>query len=169
LEQNADRILTSDGWSSDGDVYLVDLDAYADAVARTWTRTFLADDGRTTITTLAPRPHIPPGATCRAVVGRDEDSTPDDAECYDPEDIAAWRRDEWSYAFYTVVVTLADGTEGGATLGGCELGDYWPGSTEAQIWDTMGPGSDLIGEAVATAMANTPDVSAVLATPLLEV
>lgn len=64
----------------------------------------------------------------------DTDSTPYDADCYDKEDIDAWKNDEWRYV--TVVVTATkEGVElGEAVLGGCEDG-YSPGWSTAAAPD----------------------------------
>ena len=77
------------------------------------------------------------GVTVTYEIWRDTDSTPEDAECYDPEDIAAWNKDEWHY--YGVTVTATMGTfEAEESLGGIDAGDYWespanPLDTEQQV------------------------------------
>lgn len=68
---------------------------------------------------------------------RDYDNTPEDAECYDAEDIAAWKKDEWHYYGVTVTATLGRFSVQ-EILGGIDAGDYWesaanPLDTEAQI------------------------------------
>lgn len=50
----------------------------------------------------------------------DHDSRPQDADCYSPEDILAWQRDEWRYV--TVTVTLRDHPGIDDSLSGVEWG-----------------------------------------------
>lgn len=58
------------------------------------------------------------GRTVTLTVEPDDDTTPMDADCYDADDIAAWRADDWRY----VVVTV-EGPDGAtASLGGVEYG-----------------------------------------------
>lgn len=49
----------------------------------------------------------------------DHDSRPFDADCYSPEDIEAWRRDEWSYVG-VIVTDSATGAD--ASVWGVEYG-----------------------------------------------
>jgi hypothetical protein len=61
---------------------------------------------------------------------RDNDATPFDADCYTPEDIQAWRNDEWHYVGVVVDVLFRGVVIGNASLwgigtgggnGGCEI------------------------------------------------
>jgi hypothetical protein len=70
-------------------------------------------------------------------IWRDYDGSPEDEEGYDPEDVAAWKADEWHYYGVTVTATLGrfNVTE---SLGGIDAGDYWesparPLDTEQQV------------------------------------
>ena len=78
---------------------------------------------------------VPDGYRLTLTVHDDTDSRPDDTECMDPEDIEAWREDRWRYVGIEVAVVDDDGTElASDAVWGFELGDYWPMSTDAQIW-----------------------------------
>ncbi|MEV4454454.1 hypothetical protein [Microbispora sp. NPDC049633] len=81
------------------------------------------------------------GITYRVDVYPDTDATPNDADCYSPADIAAWRRDDWH--FVGVVVTpIVNGVEIGgadASLWGLQYG--WAPSWRRYI-DT----DELVGE-----------------------
>lgn len=69
-----------------------------------------------------------------------------DDDCYSPEDVDAWCGDLWEYRTVTVTATDADGDEfASESLGGVEVGDYWPGTEPAQIWHAI---PDLIREAL---------------------
>jgi hypothetical protein len=77
------------------------------------------------------------GVTLTYELWRDLDNSPEDAECYDPPDIAAWAKDEWHYYGVTVTATLG-GFSVQEILGGIDAGDYWespanPLDTEQQI------------------------------------
>ena len=75
---------------------------------------------------------VPDGYRLTLAVHDDTDSTPDDA---DPADIEAWREDRWRYVGIEVAVVDDDGTElASDAVWGFELGEYWPMSTDAQIW-----------------------------------
>jgi hypothetical protein len=124
-------------------------------------------------TTGAPIVHpviLPPGATARAYVYRDDDheSPADELEseggCYTVADVEAWRADLWQYVGVAVVVTLANGDTGQAALWGTEQGDYWPGSDESDIWHTI---ADVTSEAIADALATTRNVSTAVSEALL--
>jgi len=58
-------------------------------------------------------------------VGRDEDRTIEDEECYGPEDVEAFWDDAWG--FFNVDVTYKDkyGRTGSSSLGGIDAGDHW--------------------------------------------
>jgi hypothetical protein len=78
---------------------------------------------------------VPDGYRLTLTVHDDTDSRPDDVECFDPADIEAWREDRWRYVGIEVAVVDDDGTDlASYAVWGFELGDYWPMSTEAQIW-----------------------------------
>ena len=78
---------------------------------------------------------VPDGYRLTLTVHDDTDSRPDDVECFDPEDIEAWREDRWRYVGIEVAVVDDDGEElASYAVWGFELGDYWPMSTDAQIW-----------------------------------
>lgn len=77
------------------------------------------------------------GVTLTYEIWRDYDSSPEDAECYDPEDIAAWKKDEWHYYGVTVTATLGRFSHE-EILGGIDAGDHWespayPLDTESQV------------------------------------
>lgn len=77
------------------------------------------------------------GVTVTYEICRDYDGTPEDAECYDPEDITAWRRDDWHYYGFTVTATLGRFSVE-ESLWGIEAGGYWespasPLDTEEQV------------------------------------
>lgn len=156
-----------DGWSDPAAPYgMRELEAVYDVDAAALERhTRLRYVGATGVDNLTrveigdPRLTLPPGATVRLYVYHDGDSTPDDADCYSPEDVQAWRDDAWHYVGTSAVVTLADGTTGEAAVWGMETGDYWPGTDEADVWE---PVEELIGEALAAALEAAPDVSAVI-------
>ena len=75
---------------------------------------------------------VPDGYRLTLTVHDDPDSRPDDV---DPADIEAWREDRWRYVGIEVAVVDDDGTElASDAVWGFELGDYWPMSTDAQIW-----------------------------------
>ena len=75
---------------------------------------------------------VPDGYRLTLTVHDDTISRPDDV---DPADIEAWREDRWRYVGIEVAVVDDDGAElGSGAVWGFELGDYWPMSTDAQIW-----------------------------------
>lgn len=110
-----------------------------------------------------PLPSFPPGATATVEVTRDDDAGIDDAECWAVEDVEAWRADRWAFNVLRVTVRLQNGDRGIAALGGVALGDYWPGSFEAQMSATV---AEMLTEALDDALGRTSDVSAALAVPL---
>lgn len=66
------------------------------------------------------------GFAIEAVIVPDLDANPDEADCYDEADKAAWRRDEWSYVG-TIVTASQHGVElGSSSLWGSEYG-FSPG------------------------------------------
>lgn len=80
------------------------------------------------------------GVTLTYEIWRDYDGSPEDAECYAPEDIAAWKKDAWHYYGVTVTASLGRFTAE-ESLGGIDAGDYWenaarPLDTEQQIMST---------------------------------
>ena len=78
---------------------------------------------------------VPDGYRLTLTVHDDTHTTPGDFDCYDPDDIEAWREDRWRYVGIEVAVVDDDGAElGSDAVWGFELGDYWPMSTDAQIW-----------------------------------
>lgn len=75
---------------------------------------------------------VPDGYSLTLTVHDDTNSRPDDV---DPADIEAWREDRWRYVGIEVAVVDDDGIElAFCAVWGFELGDYWPMSTDAQIW-----------------------------------
>lgn len=68
------------------------------------------------------------GITYRVDLDPDTDSTPDDAECYSPSDIKAYRDDLWSYVGVTVTPLVA-GAGASAATWGVEYG-VMPAETE---------------------------------------
>jgi hypothetical protein len=104
------------------------------------------------------------GLTYRIALYHDIDASPLDAECYDEDDIEAWRDERWHY--YGVVVKLTgQAGEGEASLWGVEIGDYWPGSEEAQVWLAI-VDNEMLDEARADLLRTTSDVSAELGSVL---
>jgi hypothetical protein len=91
---------------------------------------------------------LPTDARATITVRRDDDGDPREYECYSPDDVEAWQADEWSYSLIEATVTLPDGREGIATLGGVETGAYWGVSLEAAILHTV---ASLISEALTDA------------------
>ena len=96
---------------------------------------------------------LPPGATVLVWTSHDDDSTPHDAECYSPDDIAAWERGAWAYVAVGVRVTLSDGTERSDYLSGVEVGNYFPGDVATQVWETI---VDMITETLSHVLATSP-------------
>lgn len=96
---------------------------------------------------------VPDGHVVRLYVYHDADGKPADYECYSDEDIAAWKRDEWTYVGVSVVVMRPDGATGESALWGIEQGDYWPGSDESDIWHAV---PDLIDEALGELAVEPP-------------
>jgi hypothetical protein len=62
------------------------------------------------------------GFEIRAAMVPDTDSTPDDADCYDESDKAAWRNGEWGYVGIIVSAWRAGVELGEASLWGTEYG-----------------------------------------------
>lgn len=62
------------------------------------------------------------GFDIKAVMLADYDSTPDDADCYSDEDIAAWKRDEWRYVGIEVIASRAGVELGTDSIWGTEYG-----------------------------------------------
>lgn len=136
-------------WSLDGRALTrVTSDPRTDALAGTVHDT----DGNRVLSRVV----VPDLATVYVVAQHDPDANPDDADCYDVDDVDAWKRDEWHYMYVTAHVQLVDGRRGTAGVGGVELGQYWPGSDAAQVWHVV-PGvvADAIADAEHTP-AHTP-------------
>ena len=75
---------------------------------------------------------VPDGYRLALTVHDDTASRPDDVFS---EDVKAWREDRWRYVGIEVAVVDDDGIElASDAVWGFELGDYWPMSTDAQIW-----------------------------------
>jgi hypothetical protein len=62
------------------------------------------------------------GFDLAATLEPDHDSTPYDAECYDAQDIEAWRAGDWSYVGTVVTASKAGIELGSASLWGSESG-----------------------------------------------
>lgn len=58
------------------------------------------------------------GRTVTLTIAPDDDTTPMDADCYDADDIAAWRAGDWQY----VVVTVTAVDDAVSSMGGVEYG-----------------------------------------------
>lgn len=86
--------------------------------------------------------------TVRAYLEYDNDTRPDDSDCYSEADIAAWQEDEWQYVTLFVEVLHDDKVLGTACIGGMEYG--LNGNYE-YAWSTDYYLPDLIDEAVAEA------------------
>lgn len=70
------------------------------------------------------------GLTVRAYTVADEDSLPEDSECYTPTQLAAWSQGEWRYVGVVVTVTGAHGFEWGrCSLFSVECG-WWTDTNE---------------------------------------
>lgn len=66
---------------------------------------------------------FPADWTVTASTEADIDSDPYDADCYSPQDIAAWKADEWQYVGLIVTVADEDGHEwGSASIWGVDDG-----------------------------------------------
>ena len=91
---------------------------------------------------------LPDGVALTLAMIREDDSDPEDSDCYSDEDIAAWRNDEWEYVGIIVTATLADGRTGEGSLWGVDVGGYYPGTELSQAWDAV---TDAIAEAVCDA------------------
>lgn len=91
---------------------------------------------------------LPTDARATVTVRPDDDASPYDADCYSPDDIAAWRSDAWRYVSVEAYVSLPDGRADYATLGGVEVGEHWGMSWEAAILHTI---PSLVSEALAGA------------------
>lgn len=87
---------------------------------------------------------LPAGSRARIEVLPDDRGW-EDEECYDEGDYAAWLRDEWHFRGVVATVTLADGREGEASVWGVDVGPYWIGVEESQIWHVL---PDLLAEAL---------------------
>jgi hypothetical protein len=64
------------------------------------------------------------GVSLTYEIRRDYDGSPEDAECYGPEDITAWKADQWHYYGVTVTATMGTFTAEDS-IWGIEGGDYW--------------------------------------------
>lgn len=73
----------------------------------------------------------------------DEDCTPDEVStAYSPEDVQAWRNDDWSYVS-TIITASKNGVElGSSSLGGSEYGSL-PG-VEDFVNPLKGDGDDFV-------------------------
>lgn len=71
---------------------------------------------------------LPEGWEVALIIRPDEESTPYDADCYSPDQIEAWKSDQWEYVLLTVVVRDYFGGERGYdSLGAVEHGDLGEG------------------------------------------
>lgn len=98
------------------------------------------------------------GFQIRVYLEYDHDSRPEHSECYSPEDIKAWDRNEWFYAGAVVEASLLGIVLGTASLGGMEYGESpgWEGEDLNPLDGdgeqfVNGYGPDLINEAIAQA------------------
>ena len=91
------------------------------------------------------------GFTVTARIVHDESTRPEDFDCYDDTNVAAWRDDEWFYCGVCIQVS-----RGGVDLTGPYGAALWgveanfPGSNNAYLTDIA---TDLIPEAIADARA----------------
>lgn len=98
------------------------------------------------------------GFNVRAYIEYDEDTKPEHSECYSPEDIKAWDRNEWFFVETVIEASLLGIVLGTAYLGGSEYGESpgW-GGKDLNPLDGEGDqfvngcGPDLINEAIAQA------------------
>lgn len=84
--------------------------------------------------------------TIRATLHHDGDTRPDDFECYSPEIIRAWRRDEWFYVGVVLSIHLDDATldDHAAALWGVEC-NFPGGDGNAYLSEIA---DDLLSEAI---------------------
>lgn len=93
----------------------------------------------------------------------DTDSAPTDFDCYSPEQIQAWREDEWQYVGTIVTASRAGIELGSASLWGSEYG-FLPtvGYVSPLVGDgdkfVSGYGPGLISEAIAEAQAKLAEL-----------
>lgn len=92
------------------------------------------------------------GSSVVVSIEDDYDARPEDDEFYSDADLRAWSRGRWRHVGVTVTVTLPDGRVGDCTLWNVEVGEYWPGSVEGQLWD---PVLELTKDAKVCAEAQT--------------
>lgn len=66
------------------------------------------------------------GFDFKVKIEKDTYCTPDDADCYTPAQVRAWRNDEWEYVSVTVTPTRHGVTVHGAaqSLAGTEYGEF---------------------------------------------
>lgn len=66
------------------------------------------------------------GFDFKVKIEKDTDCTPDDADCYTPTQVRAWRNDEWEYVVIAVTPTRHGVTVHGATqsLAATEYGEF---------------------------------------------
>jgi len=76
------------------------------------------------------------GRTFTVVAEHDSDVRPDEFDCYDPADVAAWEADRWEYVIITVT-TEVDGSEGSDSLGAVDIGDYWYTTSGLDYWQQV--------------------------------
>ena len=122
------------------------------------------------------------GFNVRAYIEYDEDTKPEHSECYSPEDVKAWDRNEWFFVSTTVEASLLGIVLGTAHLGGSEYGtmpgieggkpfDLNPLDGEGeQFVNSYGPG--MIDDAIAEAekvMARLIDERTKLLTQAIQV
>jgi len=122
--------------------YIIDADALDRVTSKPLTNVTNADGSPVTrgIT-------LPDDVTAVVTLSYDDGRTPgeDGEDCYSADDVAAWRENEWTFQTVTVTLTDDDGRElSYATCGCVEVGDYWPGTEESQVWHVV---PDLVSEA----------------------
>lgn len=116
-------------------------------------RTVSAPDGVT----------LPAGWSITVHTEFDPDSTPYDADCYSPEDIAAWRNDEWHYADYVVTIVGPGGIELGTSCVGAVEDSFTNTDTGITWYAINDPGGyfpSLVSEALASALGTARTIAA---------
>ena len=82
------------------------------------------------------------GTTFTAYTEHDPDTAPDDFECYSPEEIDAWKRDDWSF-----VGVIIYATRGGVLLGD-NLASLWGIESNSSPEYFLEVANDLLREAI---------------------
>ena len=82
--------------------------------------------------------------TIRATIVADTDTRPDDFDCYTPEAIAAWRRNEWQFVGVVLSIWVGDMCLDDYTASLWGIDCNYPGGDNAYLTECA---DDLLGEA----------------------